>query len=426
MVNDGTQPAEKQHFVDDSAKGTDNLHLGDFLSGQQVAMADGAGFHPQARAARPPKPGAPSAGSADSSLPEVILLKQQGDPTKRLEQINGTADKLAQTILSANKSIDIAMYHFILTGDAEKKVVDALNDRARHGIPVHLDLFNEPDAKDRTKPAAVTMPHGLDPKVGVTPINGGGHLQHNKFMVVDNNTPEAKVWTGSTNWTDSAFGDQDNNIVLVKSPELAATYTQYHDQMRDAGKIAGTGKDLHKDVPVDGSTVTVAFSPGDGNFIEAELAQHIRNAKETVHIASMDLTNKEVLTALSEKIDGGKVKVDGIYDGAQMKPIAKKWANSKDPTMHDLWDKVEPKLVAKTHAGFPNAMFMHDKFEVVDENLPTAWVETGSFNISSNAKSNGENTLGFGNGKMAQAVAQKYAAYAVDLENTYRGGKKAQ
>jgi len=425
MENDVTQAAaEKHHFVDDRARGTDNLHSGDFLSGQQLAMAGGVGGAVHERTARAPRPGAPGTGGADSSLPELIFLKQQGDPTKRLDQINGTADKLAQTIMSANKSIDVAMYHFTLTGDAEKKVVGALNDRVNHGVAVHLDLFNEPNEKDPSQ-KAVTMPHGLDPKVGITPIDGGGHLEHNKFMVIDNNTPNATVWTGSTNWTDDAFGDQDNNIVILKSPELAAQYTEYHDQMENAGKIAGTGKDLHKDVQVGDSTVTVAFAPGDGNFIEQELAQHIQDAKATVHIVSMDLTNKAVLTALAAKIDGGTVKVDGMYDGAQMKPIASKWAKSQDSTMSDLWTKVEPHLVAKTHAPFPNAMFMHDKFEVVDENLPTAWVETGSFNISSNAKSNGENTLAFGNGKMAQDVAQKYAAYATDLENTYRGGKKA-
>ena len=52
------------------------------------------------------------------------------------------------------------------------------------------------------------------------PIAGVPDLMHHKYIVRDSRS----VWTGSTNWTDDAWERQENVIVVVDSPDLAATF----------------------------------------------------------------------------------------------------------------------------------------------------------------------------------------------------------
>ncbi len=436
MENEAIKPPEKQHFVDPSKETPDNLHTGDFLSDQRLSFAGTASsFDAHARRGS----GKGSNGGAESTLPEIeiVTLTQQKDPAKRQAQIDDTASKLANFISGAHSSLDISIYHFKLNGNAEKTVVDALNKKASEGVPIRLAMFEPPakhasaaaapadaDLQSAAGPAGVDIPAGLDSRITIKPIVGGGKLMHDKYIVRDKDDDTAAVWTGSTNFTTDAFGDQDNNIITVKnSKDLAGVYETDYQQMWDAGKFAGTGKNLHQDIKVGDSTVTVAFSPGDGAFIEKEIADHIQAAKESVHIASMDISSQAILQALANKIDEGKT-VEGIYDGPQMRNAAGAWAKAKEGSPHfedsqtkiALWNKVKANLVEKKHAPFPAAEFMHDKLVSVDDK----WALTGSFNYSTNATHNAENTLGIENAK----IATQYREYIQGLEIAYGGMKK--
>ena len=50
---------------------------------------------------------------------------------------------------------------------------------------------------------------------------------HHKFVVRDGET----VWTGSMNWTDDSWSRQENVIVVIDSPELAARFTKDFEQL---------------------------------------------------------------------------------------------------------------------------------------------------------------------------------------------------
>lgn len=406
----------------------DNLHKGDFLSGPRAGVD-----------AQPVQ----AAKSLDSSLPKLILLKEQTDPIAYKEQVEMVAGELAKFIGDANKSVDIAIYNFHLKDPkAEQLVVDALNDRAAHGVDVKLAYFqaepkwtsapraveasgNEGDAAGAPSPEfmakldpritshAVNLPGDLDANVATEGIHAGGHLMHNKYIVRDSGSPEAAVWTGSTNWTDDAFGSMENNVIQLKSQDLAAVYQQDFNQLWDNGNIAGTGQDLHRQVKVGDSNVTVAFSPGDGTYIDGEIARRIEAAQESVHISSMDISSKNILQALADKIDKG-IPVDGIYDGPQMAVVTKQWNQNHAQANIDLWNKVKDHLVEKQS---PRGLhdIMHNKTVEIDNSI----VITGSHNFTASAQQNAENMLVVENPQ----IARQYADYISDLVVTYGGVK---
>jgi len=302
----------------------------------------------------------------------------------------------------------------VTQADAASSIPDAFSDvlgnaRPAGGLaPRLVDLQNGKEGD-------------LSGGVGTHGILGGGKLMHNKYMVRDAGTADAAIWTGSTNWTDDAFGSQDNNIIqFFHAKGLAAAYDKDFDQMWSKGAIAGTGKDLHTTVNSGDGQVTVAFSPGDGAFIDAEYAKRFEAAKASISIASMVISSPEVLKALSDKIDQG-VPVSGIYDGPQMRNVARAWGRGKSPESAEkleLWNKVSQHLVAKDSTPYsPEGIhdFMHNKMYSVDG----VNSGTGSFNISMNATHNAENVVMMDN-MPTQAV--QLSTYIADLVKTY-GGK---
>jgi len=63
------------------------------------------------------------------------------------------------------------------------------------------------------------------------------------FVVRDGSTAAATsaVWTRSANWTDDAWTLQENNIITVSSPAVAAAYLTDFEQLWAAGSIKATG-----------------------------------------------------------------------------------------------------------------------------------------------------------------------------------------
>jgi len=68
---------------------------------------------------------------------------------------------------------------------------------------------------------------------------GGGRL-HSKTMVIDANTDDPTVITGSFNWSSSATLSNDEFLLVLKSPRIAAQYKEgYFDQLWFDGRHIG-------------------------------------------------------------------------------------------------------------------------------------------------------------------------------------------
>jgi phosphatidylserine/phosphatidylglycerophosphate/cardiolipin synthase-like enzyme len=331
---------------------------------------------------------------------------QHGGSSGQLQQV---AAELAAFVAAAATSVDVAIYDFRLTdAAAESIVVDALTQAAQRGVAVRIGY-------DAGKPAdgdaAAFAALGADPAppgtgdwlnrhftgtpVQLAAIQAGGHLMHSKYVLRDAAAPSptAAVWTGSTNFTDDAWTRQENNIVTVSSPAMAASYREDFDAMWSARAIkgAGRGDGGNSALPGQSGVITWDFCPGDGAAINRALALRVSAAMSRVTVATMVLTSHEVLSALAAAINRG-IPVNGIYDGGQMDPIVAGWQeHAGDAQVLADWSVVAARLARKNSTPYTSTGphdFMHLKVLLSDD-----VVTTGSYNFSANAERNAENQI---------------------------------
>ncbi|HJZ70560.1 MAG TPA: phosphatidylserine/phosphatidylglycerophosphate/cardiolipin synthase family protein [Vicinamibacterales bacterium] len=371
----------------------------------------------------------------------VTLLRDTahgGDPS----QPRAVAQQLTEFVAAAKTSVHIAIYDFRLSAALGKSFIDALIERAASGLDVKI-------AYDHTKPntkttdafiamggdpapkgthvamkkhfaktpvqtkAILTIPDAIaDKEVGTEPIEGS-HLMHSKYIIRDAHTADAAVLTGSANFTDDAWTHQENNVLEIRSPELAQYYETDFQELWATGNIKSTGVNDLGSVWAGSSEIDVAFAPGEGPTIDSHVAALISAARRRVKIASMVITSQQILGALNDVLQNDRVPIDGIYDGSEMDHTVATWKKSGSPQL-PLFDALAKHLVKKhSNVYSPTAThnFMHDKIVVCDDAIAT-----GSFNLSKNATMNAENSLIIHD----TALADDYAAYIDQITAAYR------
>jgi phosphatidylserine/phosphatidylglycerophosphate/cardiolipin synthase-like enzyme len=333
---------------------------------------------------------------------------------------------LADFIGGARSSLDIAMYDFRLSDPLKARLAAALGERAAAGVAIRVIY-------DADKPAVPDLVAGMDPAPGGTggfvrslgyPFRriDGMKLMHHKYLVRDAGQPAAAVWTGSTNCTDDAWTLEENNVVQVAAPEVAAAYAADFAELWRSGELANTGA-------ADGTTASLAyggapatvrvrFSPGQGIAIDHDVARAVAAAGRRVRICSMLLNSGHLLNALLDVVHLGRVAVDGVYDRTQQEQVFTQW----EEVAHNRWkieavrEIVERGLVGKRSTPYsPTSRhdFMHAKVLVVDDT-----VITGSYNFSNNAEQNAENILFVDSPPLAAA----YGRYIDHVKAKYGGG----
>jgi len=169
--------------------------------------------------------------------------------TYEFEEMFGGEFGRGKTALAGTRSIDLSDgtldWHFSPTHDPIQVVVDAIDD-AEHTVAFMVFSFTRSDVVDALQRA---QQRGVD-VVGIfdeSQANGswsvdetlalagvpvfidgnenasgfsGGKLHH-KVLVVDAGTPDATVISGSMNWSNAGTDDNDENLVLLRSPSIA-------------------------------------------------------------------------------------------------------------------------------------------------------------------------------------------------------------
>jgi len=80
------------------------------------------------------------------------------------------------------------------------------------------------------------------------PAGGGGNRMHHKFVVIDFDKPDARVWLGSYNFSIPADTKNGENLLLIKDRRVVVSYTVEalrifdHYHFRVAQKEAKTAK----------------------------------------------------------------------------------------------------------------------------------------------------------------------------------------
>jgi phosphatidylserine/phosphatidylglycerophosphate/cardiolipin synthase-like enzyme len=289
------------------------------------------------------------------------------------DNLTGTvAEKLIEHINGAQSTIHIASFEFNLT-----PVAEALIAAHQRGVEVSWVTDDEHGIE-----ADEEEDHGqfaMLEKVGIKVRDDGrGALMHNKFWIFDRQT----VWTGSTNITVNGMFHNNNNVIVMESPELAAVYEREFDEMW-AGEFGPRSPSTVDDqtVIVDGTSVQVLFAAEDEAV--SRLVPLIEGAGKSIRFMAFSFTHDDIGDAVLARAKAG-VDVKGIFET--------RGSETEYSEMPGLYC-----------AGVPvrqdgNPRTFHHKVFLIDDEI----VITGSLNFSENAdESNDENVVIVANGDIA-------------------------
>jgi len=325
---------------------------------------------------------------------EVRTLTDGGQPAEQ------TAHALAEFCAAAKQTLEIAVYDFRLPPELNDIVSGELVAAQNRGVAVRL-AYNLDHAKEApVPPPPITDPDVLEAQPFPTAaIPGVPDLMHHKYVVRDATT----VWTGSTNWTADSWTREENVVVTVDSPAVAARYREDFEQLWTTREVAHSGK--IDTSPVHGG-MRVWFCPGRGEKLAHRIAKAIGSAQRRVRIASPVISNAPILATLAQVASDGKLDLAGVVDATQIAEVLAQWhengnAEWKAPLLRTALTRA-PFSGKITTPYAPGSVhdYMHAKVTVADDT-----VFVGSFNLSHSGELNAENVLEIQDPQLAERLA---------------------
>ncbi|MCB0710776.1 MAG: phospholipase [Ignavibacteriae bacterium] len=290
--------------------------------------------------------------------------------------------QLSQFLSTATKEIDGALFEL-----ESSLIAKALIEAKGRGIQVRIvaesDYLENPEMQEVI---AAGIPVVEDER---------SSLMHNKFFVVDGKA----VWTGSYNVTDNGAWRNNNNAVLINSPELAENYRTEFDEMflRNEFGPRSTSNTPHTLVKLPEGDIYNYFSPEDG--VAEKILRFVKLAKSRIRFLAFSFTDDDLGDLLVEKHRQG-IDVAGVVE------------SRGSGLAHSELAKLQAAGIDVRTDG--NKYVMHHKVIVVDN----TWTILGSFNFTANAaNSNDENLLIVKNPKVARMFEEEYQRIAAAASN---------
>lgn len=326
-----------------------------------------------------PIPGAPTAANASSDWWEVYFTDPINvkNPANWQGSIEG---RLIEKINAAQTSIHIASFEFDLT-----PVADALIAAKKRGVDVRWVTDDESGLAADEDPGrgqfAMLQKSGIEVR-----SDDRSALMHNKFWIFDGKI----LWTGSTNITVSGVFKQNNNTIVINSPELATIYEREFQEMWDGQFGPKSPSQLNdQTIVLNGSQIVVVFTSEDP-ALEQAIVPIVKSAKKSIRFLAFSFTDYPLADAMSQRAKAG-VDVSGVFE--------KVGSETDASELRTLMCRSVP----VRQDG--NPAFLHDKVIVVDERI----VITGSLNFSTNAEeSNDENVIIIDNPEIARLYMQEF------------------
>jgi phosphatidylserine/phosphatidylglycerophosphate/cardiolipin synthase-like enzyme len=270
----------------------------------------------------------------------------------------GIDQYLVALIDDAQYSIDAAFFELDL-----QSVTDALIRAHQRGVQVRI-VYDDEHTEDDPQTEQL-----LDVGIPGTPDERSAFM-HNKFVVIDGQI----VWTGSWNLTENGTYRNNNNVIVIRSPELAANYTAEFEEMFN-GQFGprSPASTPYPRITIGGVTIENYFAPEDD--VTPHIVDAIARANTSIHFMAFSFTDDSIGAAMLDRMANG-VPVAGIFEtrGADTE-----------------YSECSVLLAAGADARLDgNPYTFHHKVIIID----SAVVIVGSFNFSQNAtESNDENLL---------------------------------
>lgn len=288
-----------------------------------------------------------------------------------------------------------------LPGDVGDTVADAIRAAAARGVKIRI-AFNQDEPAEALPPPPRTEPPILEQLgVPIRGIPGEYDLMHHKFVIRDH----AAVWTGSANWTLDSWEREENVIVTVESPEVAASFGRDFDYLWTHRKVEDSGRFDTRSFRVGHAHVRPWFCPGRGPKLAHRIGEAIGLARHRVRIASPVITSAPVLSTITQELAEGHLDLAGVVDATQVRQVHYQWAQAggsswKMPLLEQLI--ASGRFTGKESTPWaPGTVhdFMHAKVTVADD---TSFI--GSFNLSRSGEENAENVLEIRDPKLADRL----------------------
>jgi phosphatidylserine/phosphatidylglycerophosphate/cardiolipin synthase-like enzyme len=316
---------------------------------------------------------APSVRWWDVYFTNPLVINNSNNPAGSIEE------RLIEHINNAQVSIHIASFEFNLT-----RVAEALIVAKNRGVDVKWMADDKNGTQYDTQPGRgqFSMLTGAGIQVK---DDARSALMHNKFWIFD----QQVVWTGSTNVTVNGVYKQNNNVIVIRSEEVAYIYEREFQEMWNGQFGPRAPSTVNNQwVILDGTPVQVLFTPEDKAM--SKMIAVVKDAQRSIRFLAFSFTDFPLAQTMIDRANAG-VDVRGIFETFG--------SNSPNSELQTLWC-----------AGLPvrqdgNSSFLHHKVIIVDDNT----VLTGSMNYSSNAdESNEENVFIVDNAEIAALYLQEF------------------
>ena len=284
-------------------------------------------------------------------------------------------DILIQKINAAQTSIHIASFEFDLP-----PVAKALIAARQRGVDVRWVTDDEAGLENDADYFAMLRQGGIEVR-----SDDRGALMHNKFWIFDGTS----VWTGSTNITVSGIFKQDNNVIVIHSPDVASMYEREFEEMWEGqfGPRSPSTRD-QQSTTVNGTPIRVLFAPEDR--VMDEIVNLVAAAQRSIRFMAFSFTENTLGEAMRARARAG-VDVAGVFEkvgsdgqGSEMVPLLCAG-------------------IAVRQDG--NPAFMHNKVILIDDHI----LITGSFNLSASAtENNDENVVILDNAEIVSLYLQDF------------------
>jgi phosphatidylserine/phosphatidylglycerophosphate/cardiolipin synthase-like enzyme len=257
-------------------------------------------------------------------------------------------------------------------------VADALIAADERGVDVRL-VYDDEHTEDDPQ-----MQRMVDAGIEAVPDERSAFM-HNKFFVFDNST----VWLGSWNVTTNDTFRNNNNVIIMRSTQLAENYIREFEEMaRGEFGVTSPSDTPNQAFTLNGIQIESYFASEDA--VMPRLIEFVNGATASVHFMAFSFTDDALADAMIGRVDAG-LPVAGIFE--------QRGANTEHSSCPPLLDAgADVRLDG-------NGYTFHHKIIIVDGKS----VAIGSFNFSANAaESNDENMIIVHDPRVAALYEQEF------------------
>ena len=151
--------------------------------------------------------------------------------------------EIVRALSSAGATVELALFVF-----SDRTIAEQLQILSGRGIEIRgvfdpgfayrdfsqtLTLWNLADDTCRSETSLQRLPLTT---IGVPDLPAGDKLHH-KFAIIDANSAHPQIITGSHNWSNSANRNNDETLIVISSPTIAAHFSREFDRLYSSATL---------------------------------------------------------------------------------------------------------------------------------------------------------------------------------------------